>query len=257
MYPGVFSIGPRRRRGIDLRKVEQNLQAAYRKVHVQYRRDDELEVNTSHHRRLALILEQITSSFGHPISVLDMGCGTGRYFHCLKNVERLVGVDLSPEMLQAAQVPVRQGEISAEKIELFQANAHLVSLPAESFDFIYSLGMFGHGCPVTVDLCNKFCSLLKPGGTLFFNVLELRTLAVVIRMRNKAGRWLRALIPEHWQRALEERRPQVPFYGLTKRGLTSVLRASHFRQFTIFNLRCRSPLWKGIHLECEALKEAA
>ena len=91
MYPGVFSIGPRRRRAINLRKVEQNLQTAYRDVHVQYRRDDELEVNTSHHRRLALILEQITSSFDHPISVLDMGCGTGRYFHCLKNVERLVG----------------------------------------------------------------------------------------------------------------------------------------------------------------------
>ena len=46
MYPGTFSTESERRRAINLRKVEQNLQAAYRNVHVQYRRDDELEVNT-------------------------------------------------------------------------------------------------------------------------------------------------------------------------------------------------------------------
>jgi len=70
--------------------VEEGLRAAYRQVWSRYRSDDELEVRTENHRRLARILGDLSSSFGRGISVLDAGCGTGRYFHCVKGVERLV-----------------------------------------------------------------------------------------------------------------------------------------------------------------------
>ena len=36
------------------------------------------------------------------LRVLDLGCGTGRYFHCLNNISCLVGIDISPDMLEVA-----------------------------------------------------------------------------------------------------------------------------------------------------------
>ena len=36
----------------------------------------------------------ICDRFGRDIDVLDLGCGTGRYFHALRHVRRLVGIDV-------------------------------------------------------------------------------------------------------------------------------------------------------------------
>ena len=173
--------------------VEEGLRAAYRQVWSRYRRDDEFEVRTENHRRLAQILGDLSSAFHQPIAVLDAGCGTGRYFHCLKGVERLVGMDLSPEMLAAARVPVRSEEISAREVDLLCANVFNHSWPPESFDFIYSLGMFGNGCPLTVELCDRFYEWLRPGGKLFFNTVEVATLPLRVRAKMKVRRQTCAL----------------------------------------------------------------
>ena len=75
--------------GINYRAVEDTVKAGYREITSQYRRDDEIEVRTENHRRLAATLKRICASFREPIHVLDLGCGTGRYFHCLQNVAHL------------------------------------------------------------------------------------------------------------------------------------------------------------------------
>ena len=64
-----------------------------------YRDDDEIEVATENHKHLCDILQEISCSFGHNISILDFGCGTGRYFHCLQNVERLIGIFTTGQFL--------------------------------------------------------------------------------------------------------------------------------------------------------------
>src|SRR5262249_45151120 len=133
--------------------VEETIKAGYREVSSQYRRDDEIEVTTDNHHRIAGTLKRICGSFSEPIKVLEVGCGTGRYFHCLTNVEELVGVDITEEMLRAADHPVRHEQISIKKVRLVRGNIYLSSFAPESFNFIYSLGMFGNGCPVTVELC--------------------------------------------------------------------------------------------------------
>ena len=171
------------------------VKAAYGQVWTKYRSDDDIEVTTDNHRRLRSILQRISASFDRPIRVLDVGCGTGRYFHCLQNVEHLTGVDLSPEMLQAAGRPVCGDQVLVGKIELLCANIYEVSLPAESFHFIYSLGMFGFGCPVTASLCNGLYEWLVPGGILFFNAVDFRSLRLRDQLRKRARRMLIRYFP--------------------------------------------------------------
>src|SRR5947199_6359763 len=103
---------------MDYELVAANVRASYREVSPKYRKDDEIEVTTENHQHVSRILREISSSFTNTISVLDAGCGTGRYFHCLRNVDRLVGIDVSPDMLEAARAPVREAEVCARRIVL-------------------------------------------------------------------------------------------------------------------------------------------
>jgi ubiquinone/menaquinone biosynthesis C-methylase UbiE len=240
---------------IDFEGVGESIKASYRDVAAKYRSDDEIEVTTEHHRHLRGILTTLSSSFGRPINVLDVGCGTGRYFYCLKNAASLLGLDISEEMLKIADNPVRRGDISAKRIELRCKNAHLSSFPAESFDLIYSLGMFGHGCPVTVDLCNKFYEWLAPGGQLFFDAVDIATMPFWRRSRRKIWSRVGPLLPRALKNALDRRHPTgVPFFGLAKKDLEKIMRASRFTDFSVSSHVCHSPLWRGLHLECAASK---
>ncbi|EEF63211.1 class I SAM-dependent methyltransferase [Pedosphaera parvula] len=223
-------------------------------IAAKYRSDDEIEITTDHHRHLKEILSTITSSFGRPVSALDLGCGTGRYFHCLNNITHLTGIDICEEMLRIAENPVRQGDITIKDVQLRCANAHLVSFPSRSFDFIYSLGMFGNGCPVTVEICNNFYDWLKPGGKLFFDAVDILTLPRARRIRRRIRKTIYPFLPKTLQISLDMREGNVPFCGLSKSELLRIMRASHFKSFSATSQKCISPLWRGYHLECTASK---
>ncbi len=237
---------------IDLHQAEAALQNSYRANAAQYRYDDEIEVQTPHHQRLAGNLAAISSSFGRRISVLDVGCGTGRFFYCLRNVDRLVGMDISPEMLLAAEQPVYREKITARTVQLIQGNAFFASFEPQSFDLIYSFGMFGHGCPVTVDVCNKFYSWLAPGGQLYFDTVDVRGVCLSRRLKWQLRKMLYHALPPKARRALDQREGHTPFFGLTRRQLNQIMRQSRFPHFAIVSEICHSPLWKGRHLECRA-----
>lgn len=239
---------------MDFKSLGENIRESYRNVAQQYRRDDEIEITTELHRHLKGILESLTSSFGRPISVLDLGCGTGRYFHCLRNVRHLVGLDVSEEMLRIAAEPVRAEEVTIETIELLCQNAFMAKFPPGTFDVIYSLGMFGNGCPVTVDICNRFHDWLAPGGQLFFNALSIETIPFSRRLRRSVRNGLYPWLPGKIKRVLDAREAPVPFFGLGKRKLHSILRTSRFSEFSIASYPSDSQLWRGVHLECRAMK---
>ena len=186
--------------------------------------------------------------------MLEAGCGTGRYFYCLQNVKRLVGVDISPEMLQIAETPVRQEDVTAETIELKCGNIHRENFPAGSYDMIYSLGMFGNGCPVTVELCNKFHDWLAPGGKLFFDTVDTATLPFFRRVRRKARAGIYPFLLSKWKKILDERSRRMPLFDLTKKELERIMHNTHFRDFSVSSHLCESPLWRGVHLECYAAK---
>lgn len=236
--------------------IEEVIKADYRQVTPKYRADDEIEVTTDNHRRLGSTLRKICESFPHPIIALEAGCGTGRYFHCLTNVEELTGVDISEEMLRAAENPVRQEQITIGNIRLLRGNVHLLKFPPESFHFIYSLGMFGNGCPLTVELCNRFHRWLVPGGKLFFNVIDYYGLPVRYRLWRKVRRGIYRLVAPHWRQLLDKREARHPFFNVSKSELEQLLRATKFEEFSVTRHACKSPLSINVssHLEGLATK---
>jgi len=238
--------------------VEETIKAGYREVSSQYRSDDEIEVTTPNHHRICGTLQRICVSFPHSIRVLDVGCGTGRYFHCLTNVDELTGMDISEEMLQAAEThPVRQEMISVKKINILRGNAYLTSFEPESFHFIYSLGMFGNGCPVTAEICNHFHDWLAPGGKLYFNTVDFAGLPFWYRARRQARDFVYPMLSRHWKNVLDERESRQPWFSMSREQLEDVMRQTKFRTFQVTSQVCQSPLWTGRHLECIASKPAA
>jgi SAM-dependent methyltransferase len=236
--------------------VEETIKAGYRAVSSQYRRDDEIEVTTANHQRICNTLQRICASFPDPIRVLDVGCGTGRYFHCLTNVEELTGLDISEEMLRAAETPVRQELISVKKIRRIRGNIYLNSFEAESFHFIYSLGMFGNGCPVTIEVCNKFHEWLAPGGKLYFNTVDFAGLPLWYRARRQARHFVYPMLSRRLQSILDEREARQPSFSMNREDLEEIVRRTKFSAFQIMSHVCQSPLWNGRHLECIATKTA-
>lgn len=234
--------------------VEQTIKAKYRTVSSQYRRDDELEVTTANHRRICANLQQICTSFPDPIKALEVGCGTGRYFHCLTNVEELVGMDISEDMLQAAETPVRNELITVRRIRRIRGNVYLSAFEPESFHFIYSLGMFGNGCPVTVNLCNKFHDWLSPGGKIYFNTVDFAGLPLWYRARRQARRFVYPLVGRRLRSVLDERESRHPSFSMNRHELEDVMRQTTFSTFQVTSHVCESPLWTGRHLECIATK---
>ncbi len=234
--------------------VEEVIKAGYREVSSQYRHDDEIEVTTANHQRICATLQRICASFTHPIKVLDVGCGTGRYFHCLTNVEDLTGMDISDDMLRAAENPVRQDLISTKAIRRIRGNIYLTSFEPRSFHFIYSLGMFGNGCPVTMEVCNKFHDWLAPGGKLYFNTVDFAGLPLLYRARRQARHIVYPMLSRRLQGVLDERESRQPSFSMRKDELEDVIRKTKFSAFQVTSHVCESPLWTGRHLECIANK---
>jgi SAM-dependent methyltransferase len=129
-----------------------------------YRESDESEITSESYKRICNIVADISRSFDYRISVLDLGCGTGRYFHCLQNVERLIGVDIALDMLKHARNPVKSDKISADRIDLICSNVFDLHLIPDSFDFIYSIGILGEVAPFDLYICNKYFHYLNREG---------------------------------------------------------------------------------------------
>lgn len=243
---------------MDYRRFESNLSQSYDLGANQYRQDDEIEARSENHQRLGGNLRRICRSFRRPVRVLEMGCGTGRYFHWLENTELLVGTDISAEMLRQAQQPVHATQVTAKEIRLIRSNLYEMQFEPGSFDFIYSLGVFGYGAAITAELCEKMHGWLAPGGRLYFDALERRDSGRVYELKQSVKSAVLPFMPGSVRERVEARRREaVPVCNHTRAEIEQLMNASGFEDFVISSNTCHSPLWTGMHLECCAGKAPA
>lgn len=83
-----------------------------------------------------VLISEIVSHIKDCESVADLGCGTGNIIKLLveenPGIERIVGVDYSPEMLEIAKKKLIR--VDDGKILLYQSDVTQLSLEKESFD---------------------------------------------------------------------------------------------------------------------------
>jgi len=216
-----------------------------------YREADERALASRQH--YCEILCRLSAGFGRRISVLDAGCGSGRYFHCLRNVRHLLGVDISAHMLDQARDPVSRAELDIEAIELRCGDICTLGLPQQSFDLIYSIGVIGEYSPINAAVLSNFFQLLGPGGKLFVTAVDTcsrlqmpeSTPPTLIRRVLRKGF---PLLPPLARRTLNRR---LGSYYVSEREVRALLQGSQFTDFTITRYHHTSG-WPGTHFDCLA-----
>lgn len=114
----------------------------------------------------------------HAIDVLDLGCGTGRYFAALKNVKTLVGLDASAPMLAEARRPVDAEHITAQTIELVEGDVLTQQFPAGRFDLVYSIGVLAEHTPFDARIVDNVATWLRPGGRFAFTTVHPQSASI-------------------------------------------------------------------------------
>lgn len=134
-------------------------------------RDEELDRVGTYHE-LVRWIGGVGDRFAHPIDVLDLGCGTGRYFWALRRVNTLTGIDASEPMLAEAARPTHAEDITAASVRLVHGDLATHDFTAGSFDLVYSIGVLAEHVALTRALAERVARWLKPGGRFAFTTVD-------------------------------------------------------------------------------------
>lgn len=175
-------------------------------------RDDELDAVGSY-QELIEWLGSVCDRFAHPIDVLDLGCGTGRYFWGLHNVKTLTGLDASAPMLAEAKTPTHADRIRAQRIELVNGDLSSQQFPRGSFDLVYSIGVLAEHVPLNRSLVERVSGWLKPGGRFAFTTVDPQSPDVPKTPARRIASALLPAFPGDAGRRLHERLMAGGMYG--------------------------------------------
>lgn len=111
------------------------------------------------------------AGLGHPVAggrALDFGCGAGRTAQALAgHVDEVVGVDISPGMLEIARRLERTGRVSF----ILHEGADLRDLADASFDVVYSSLVIQHLPPALARaMLAELARVTRPGGVVVVQV---------------------------------------------------------------------------------------
>lgn len=102
--------------------------------------------------------------------VMDVGCGTGRYFQLFPDAELVVGVDPSAHMLELAQRAHRIESLRRPPLLVLGDVGNIPMMP-NSFDLVFSIGVFGQVAKLTPKAVRYLLGFCNDGGTLVLSVL--------------------------------------------------------------------------------------
>jgi SAM-dependent methyltransferase len=180
---------------------------------------------------------------------LDLGCGTGRYFHCIENARELVGLDISKQMLEAARHPVRGDEVTARALTLVQGDLFSAEFERESFDIIYCMGVFGNGCGITPKGCQQIYQWLAPGGAFLFDATDTSMLPKAELLRKNLAAQLYSALPRNAKSAWVRKKGWPPFFVNDINGVRRRLHRCGFIIEWITSRRSKLPAGFGYKLE--------
>ena len=141
-------------------------------------------------REFAEWLGGVCARFTPPIDVLDLGCGTGRYFWALTGVGSLVGLDASAAMLEEARHPYNAGAIAVPSLSLIQGDLLTHRFEPERFDLVYSIGVLAEHVPFDATLVARVVEWLKPGGRFAFTTVHPASPSIPRPLGRRIGEWI-------------------------------------------------------------------
>ena len=195
-------------------------------------------------------LQHTCRRFDAPIDVLDLGCGTGRYFWGIEQARRLVGLDASAAMLSEARHPIHGDHITAESIALVHGDLATHRFPDESFDLVYSIGVVAEHVPLDAALVERVWAWLKPGGRFAFTTVDPKSPDVPRTWSRTIATLALPLAPARLGRALHRRLMSGGMYG-DERWIRDVLDGR-------FDVESLEQFRSDVHLHgrCVARKQA-
>ena len=189
-----------------------------------YRARDEAAGDSDAIAGLGRWLSGVCERFDAPIDVLDLGCGTGRYFGSVRGASRLVGVDVSKPMLDRARHPV--GAVSAASVRLVEADFLQPDFNPGQYDLIYSIGVLAEHSPFEGELAARVRSWLRPGGRFAFTAVDLACPSILRTAARRAAE-LTMPIAGPFRQRLRQRLMSGGLYADRQR-LTEVLTGAGF-----------------------------
>jgi len=212
-------------------------------------RDDQLQTVKSN-QDLIDWLGKVCDRFANPIDVLDLGCGTGRYFWGLRKVARLTGIDASAPMLEEARHPIHAERLAAVPTTLIHGDVMTHAFAAGSFDLVYSIGVLAEHVPLDQSVVNRVHAWLRPGGRFAFTSVHPESPSVARTLPRRLATAAVSALPEGLTTALHQRLVGYGTYA-DERWIASVLG----RMFTIESLE-RFSSDVHLHGRCVARKTA-
>lgn len=160
-----------------------------------YRHRDEELTGAESYQALVGWLGSVCARFDHPIDVLDLGCGTGRYFWGVTNVATLTGIDASADMLAEARHPVHADRIRAESVVLVKGDLAMHDFAPSRFDLVYSIGVLAEHAPLDAALVARVWQWLRPGGRFAFTTVHPESADVPRTLPRRVATLLLPVLP--------------------------------------------------------------
>jgi SAM-dependent methyltransferase len=197
--------------------------ALYNPAYVdKYRREDHRAWQTGSIAAYAKAIHAEAAAMGRDAAILDLGCGTGRYFRCIRHAGLFVGLDASEYALAVAR--------KSGRARLACGNVCIPCFRPGTFSLIYSIGVFEEHAPFDAGVARELYALLRPGGRLLLTVAH--PCDVRKSWRRRLAEWVRDRSSGPLRAGLD-RRLACSWYGLEPERVRRLLAEAGFSAITV------------------------